>query len=194
MQPFFHELRMDITVSEPDEPTGSREDLISSLDALHEDMYFVGGDYFKNYGIQKAGVMLDAPGLILPVIHQKEGRPVFRVTLTEPLKDAACITKDGETAAAERKRSEVETWISAVSWENGELNFHITVKGAAEATVEAYAALWSKGVLENAAVFLRKQRLSLKQKAAHRTRHRLRSGKKSQRRNGSRTSTCMSTN
>ena len=53
MQPFFHELRMDITVSEPDEPTGSREDLISSLDALHEDMYFVGGDYFKNYGIQK---------------------------------------------------------------------------------------------------------------------------------------------
>lgn len=37
MQPFFHELRMDITVSEPDEPTGSREDLISSLDALHED-------------------------------------------------------------------------------------------------------------------------------------------------------------
>ena len=148
MQPFFHELRMDITVSEPDEPTGSREDLISSLDALHEDMYFVGGDYFKNYGIQKAGVMLDAPGLILPVIHQKEGRPVFRVTLTEPLKDAACITKDGETAAAERKRSEVETWISAVSWENGELNFHITVKGAAEATVKAYAALWSKGVLE----------------------------------------------
>lgn len=48
----------------------------------------MGGDYFKNYGIQKAGVMLDAPGLILPVIHQKEGRPVFRVTLTEPLKDA----------------------------------------------------------------------------------------------------------
>lgn len=37
--------------------------------------------------------MLVAPGLILPVIHQKEGRPVFRVTLTEPLKDAACITK-----------------------------------------------------------------------------------------------------
>jgi len=56
-------------------------------------MYFVGGDYFKNYGIQKAGVMLDAPGLILPVIHQKEGRPVFRVTLTEPLKDAACILR-----------------------------------------------------------------------------------------------------
>ena len=53
MQPFFHELRMDITVSEPDEPTGSREDLISSLDALHEDMYFVGGDYFKITAFRK---------------------------------------------------------------------------------------------------------------------------------------------
>lgn len=95
---------MDITVSEPDEPTGSREDLISSLDALHEDMYFVGGDYFKNYGIQKAGVMLDAPGLILPVIHQKEGRPVFRVTLTEPLKDAACITKTEDRCRREKTK------------------------------------------------------------------------------------------
>lgn len=47
LQPFFHELRLDVTASEPDYATGSREDLISSLDALHEDMYFVGSDYFK---------------------------------------------------------------------------------------------------------------------------------------------------
>ena len=94
LQPFFHELRLDVTASEPDYATGSREDLISSLDALHEDMYFVGSDYFKNYGVKKADVMLDAPGLILPVIHEKEGRPVFKVTLTEPLKEEACIVKD----------------------------------------------------------------------------------------------------
>ena len=57
LQPFFHELRLDVTASEPDYATGSREDLISSLDALHEDMYFVGSDYFKNYGVKKAEVM-----------------------------------------------------------------------------------------------------------------------------------------
>ena len=34
LQPFFHELRLDVTASEPDYATGSREDLISSLDAL----------------------------------------------------------------------------------------------------------------------------------------------------------------
>ena len=47
LQPFFHELRLDVTASEPDYATGSREDLISSLDALHEDMYFVGSDILK---------------------------------------------------------------------------------------------------------------------------------------------------
>ena len=47
----------------------------------------------KINGVKKADVMLDAPGLILPVIHEKEGRPVFKVTLTEPLKEEACISK-----------------------------------------------------------------------------------------------------
>ena len=40
------------------------------------------------------------------------------------------------------------------------------------------SAVVERCCLKNAAVFLRKQRLSLKQKAAHRTRHRPRSGKK----------------
>ncbi|MCU6262844.1 hypothetical protein, partial [Escherichia coli] len=35
-QPFFQELLLDVTVSEPDFRVGCREDLISSLDALHE--------------------------------------------------------------------------------------------------------------------------------------------------------------
>ena len=44
-------------------------------------MYFTGSDYFKNYGVQNIGVMLDAPGLILPSIHQREGRPALKVTV-----------------------------------------------------------------------------------------------------------------
>lgn len=59
---------------------GNREDLISSMDALHEDMYFVGSDYFKNDGIRKADVIFDAPGLILPKIHVREEAPAFKVT------------------------------------------------------------------------------------------------------------------
>ena len=78
-------------------------------------MYFVGSDYFKNYGVKKADVMLDAPGLILPVIHEKEGRPVFKVTLTEPLKEEACIVKEGKAVLLKRKREEEDEWIRAIS-------------------------------------------------------------------------------
>ena len=147
LQPFFHELRLDVTASEPDYATGSREDLISSLDALHEDMYFVGSDYFKNYGVKKADVMLDAPGLILPVIHEKEGRPVFKVTLTEPLKEEACIVKDGKTVLLQRKREEADAWIRAISWENDNFTFHIRTNGVQSNVLHTYSTLWSKGVL-----------------------------------------------
>ncbi|MBR4879384.1 MAG: hypothetical protein IKU13_06080, partial [Clostridia bacterium] len=74
-QPFFSKLELEISVSEPDYRLPSREDMISSLDAFHEDMYFLGGDYFKNYGKEKYGQMFDAPGLILPVIHNAQGKP-----------------------------------------------------------------------------------------------------------------------
>lgn len=147
LQPFFHELRLDVTASEPDYATGSREDLISSLDALHEDMYFVGSDYFKNYGVKKADVMLDAPGLILPVIHEKEGRPVFKVTLTEPLKEEACIVKDGKAVLLQRKREEADAWIRAISWENDNFTFHIRTNGVQPNVLHTYSTLWSKGVL-----------------------------------------------
>lgn len=147
LQPFFHELRLDVTASEPDYATGSREDLISSLDALHEDMYFVGSDYFKNYGVKKADVMLDAPGLILPVIHEKEGRPVFKVTLTEPLKEEACIVKDGKAVLLQRKREEADAWIRAISWENDNFTFHIRTNGVQSNVLHTYSTLWSKGVL-----------------------------------------------
>lgn len=92
-------------------------------------MYFVGSDYFKNYGVKKADVMLDAPGLILPVIHEKEGRPVFKVTLTEPLKEEACIVKDGKTVLLQRKRKKQMHGFSAISWENDNFTFHIRQMG-----------------------------------------------------------------
>lgn len=147
MQPFFHELRLDVTASEPDYRVGCREDLISALDALHEDMYFVGSDYFKNYGVHTADVMLDAPGLILPVIHNKEGRPLFKVTLTEQLKEKACILRDGAVVCEQRDRSEVGLKVNRVSYEQEKLAVTVQAGGVAGDVLEAYAALWEKGLL-----------------------------------------------
>lgn len=149
MQPFFHELRLDVTASEPDYRVGCREDLISSLDALHEDMYFVGSDYFKNYGIQAADVMLDAPGLILPVIHNKAGRPVFKVTLTEQLKEKACILRDGNVVCEQRERSAVQLKVGRVSYEEEKLAVTVQASGVEGSVLKAYTELWERGLISH---------------------------------------------
>ncbi|MDY5844984.1 MAG: M14 family metallopeptidase [Bariatricus sp.] len=150
LQPFFNKLSLDVTVSEPDFRTGSREDLISSLDALHEDMYFVASDYFKNYGVQRADVMLDAPGLILPEIHNREGAPVFKVTLYEQLREKAAIVKDGQDAEVQKERGEVRIWIQKIRLSDDKLELAIETTGVSDAWLSSYAELFGKGVLETA--------------------------------------------
>lgn len=87
MQPFFAQIRLDITVSEPERSLGIREDLISPLDALHEDIYFAGLDFYKVYGLNATGANLDAPGLFLPTITRKKGKPEFKMTHYAQLSD-----------------------------------------------------------------------------------------------------------
>lgn len=74
-QPFFNQLRINVEVSEPDYKLDVRKDLITTLDALHEDLYFVGLDFFKTFGTRSSGDALDEPGLILPVVNKKNGKP-----------------------------------------------------------------------------------------------------------------------
>lgn len=96
-QPLFSQLKIEVFVSEPDENLSSRQDLYSSLDALQEDFYFVGLDYFRLFGQEHGGIPLDAPGLILPIIHKRVGPPKIEVTLFEPVGKQACIfTKKGQ--------------------------------------------------------------------------------------------------
>ncbi len=83
-QPFFKLLKVEVFASEPDFSLECRQDVISSLDALHEDIYFVGLDFFKRFGIKSCNKDFNEPGLILPVIHKREGKNLtYRVTLIE---------------------------------------------------------------------------------------------------------------
>lgn len=160
MQPFFQQLLLDVSVSEPDYRVGCREDLISSLDALHEDLYFVGSDYFKNYGIQKANILLDAPGLILPQIHNREGVPVFRVTLYERMTEVPCILNqrchdtdllcsDIQPVAKQMEREQVSLWVSRIFKAKERIGLEIQARGVSGDVLEAYAGLFADGVLES---------------------------------------------
>lgn len=147
LQPFFQKLHLDVSLSEPEYRIGCREDLLSPLNALHEDMYFTGSDYFKYLG-QMNGVTIDAPGLILPDLHVGEGKPKFKVSLLEPLQDKACITKDGKVICEQKTRSEVSAWISEVGMEEGQLAVTVQTDGVCDKVLAAYAELYTAGVLE----------------------------------------------
>ncbi len=118
-QPLFSKLLLDVEASEPDERLGSREDLFSSLDALHEDLYFVGSDYFKNYGLKKTGELLDAPGLILPVIKKREGQPKFRAVLYDRVSDGLCVKIKDKTLRADGQERETSLFMKSVEERNG---------------------------------------------------------------------------
>lgn len=148
-QPFFEKLELDIEASEPDEHLDSREDIISSLDSLHEDIYFVGTDYFKNYGLEKIGQVTDAPGLILPRIKKHEGKPQMKVTLysqesqypTLELPDGTIICPDCFPKA------DINVWMKSICAGSKGKTVVLHVDGVAEKVVQAYANLLDEGKL-----------------------------------------------
>jgi hypothetical protein len=77
-QPFFDKLQIKVWMSEPDYRLGLDEELVSSLESFHEDLYFNTLDYFQ--GLVKKDPDMDvkdplmaqrwaAPGNIVPIIH-----------------------------------------------------------------------------------------------------------------------------
>lgn len=90
-QPFFAALDIHVWCSEPNESLGLREELLSSAEALHEDLYFGTLDAIAAMGnaAPAAGTLgpgqrgaLDAPGAIRPFVHVAPGAaPRARITL-----------------------------------------------------------------------------------------------------------------
>ena len=75
-QPFHRDLDVEVWMSEPDFRIGVDEELVSSLEALHEDLYFVTLDFFDALGRTTVRRRLAAPGKIYPIIHpERAGQP-----------------------------------------------------------------------------------------------------------------------
>jgi hypothetical protein len=76
-QPFFKQLRVELWASEPDFKLGLDEEIISSLEALHDEIYFDTLDFLRGIidldveeGEQPEDTQrYSAPGNVLPVIH-----------------------------------------------------------------------------------------------------------------------------
>ena len=75
-QPFHRDFDVDVTMSEPDYRIGVDEELVSSLEALHEDLYFVTLDFFDAIGRTTVRRRLAAPGKVFPIIRpERRGQP-----------------------------------------------------------------------------------------------------------------------
>jgi zinc carboxypeptidase len=73
--PFFGELTVDLTLSEPDYRLGVDEEQISSMEAIHEELYFNTLHFFDVMGRFTRGAPLTYPGRVIPIMHPKsDGR------------------------------------------------------------------------------------------------------------------------
>lgn len=152
-QPFFSRLHLEVTASEPDYPLPYREDLISTLDALHEDMYFAGADYFKNYGIQKANTMLDAPGLILPDIVKGTGKPTFKVTLFDELEKNPCIKSEKKVIESRLTREQIALYIQRLTQKDGKITAFLNTNIRDESLVASFMELLEQQALQISKLF-----------------------------------------
>ena len=76
-QPFHRDLDIEVWMSEPDFRIGVDEEQVSSLESLHEDLYFGTLDFFTAIGRNAPGSpRLGSPGKIFPIIHPaRDGKP-----------------------------------------------------------------------------------------------------------------------
>ena len=82
--PFFGELNVDLSLSEPDYRLPVDQEQISSMEALHEEIYFNTIHFFDVMGRFTRGAGLAYPGRIIPVMHPKsDGTPGHaRISIT----------------------------------------------------------------------------------------------------------------
>lgn len=68
-RPFFDRIEIDVWMDEDERKLGLDEERISSLEALHEDLYFNTLDYFAHWGEQVENEPFHAPGGVYPFMH-----------------------------------------------------------------------------------------------------------------------------
>jgi len=69
--PYFGELRVDLTLSEPSYKLGIDNELIAPLESVQEEIYFNTLHFFDLLGREARGPSLDYIGRVIPVVHPK---------------------------------------------------------------------------------------------------------------------------
>ena len=109
-QPFFHTLRFELKASEPDYRLGIDEEHVSSLESIHDDVYFDTLEFFNEVVEEAEGKPVrsrsGAPGTILPWIHpeQRGKPPELTVTYSKNASQDPQIVVEYQFEGAEEKK------------------------------------------------------------------------------------------
>jgi len=102
--PHFGELTVDVSLSEPEYNLGIDQERISSLESLHEDVYFATLHFFDVLGKMGRGQPLDYPGHVVPIMRLLTqggaGRAAISFTgftTPRPMVSVECVRKDGRS-------------------------------------------------------------------------------------------------
>ncbi len=113
--PYFGELRVDLSLSEPERLLGLEQEIESTHDSLHEDIYFVTHTFWRLIGRNSLGTELTYPGRVIPWMHPKQdGTPgTARIRFTgfrtsRPAVVVDYVAADGRTGSVRRNLSKVE--------------------------------------------------------------------------------------
>lgn len=118
-EPYAETIAIDVTIPGIERTLGHGEEVMSTREALHEDLYFSILEWFHH----QAGRPLDdrslMPGQILPHVQAGTGDPHLRVALRSfvPPKDPARPRQDWETAEAPPGLRQIEQDLAALPGE-----------------------------------------------------------------------------
>ena len=131
--PFFGTLNVELELSEPEYRLGVDNEIISTMDALHEEVYFGTIEFFHLLGRNARGQDLTYPGRIIPVMRPKgDGASgIGRISLTgfatnRPAVVVRYETRDGR--AGERRLD-----IPKITMERPSLRRAVVASGASDA-------------------------------------------------------------
>src|SRR5437773_4082390 len=80
--PFFGELHVDLTLSEPEYRLPIDQEQISSMEALHEEIYFNTLHFFDVMGRFTRGASLAYPGRVIPIMHSRADGKAGKAKIT----------------------------------------------------------------------------------------------------------------
>ncbi|MCY3611118.1 MAG: M14 family metallopeptidase [Gemmatimonadetes bacterium] len=131
--PFFGTLEVELELSEPEYRLGVDNEIISTMDALHEEVYFGTIEFFHLLGRNARGQDLTYPGRIIPVMRPKGdgGAGRGRISLTGFATDRPAVVVRYETR--DGREGEERLDIPKITMERPSLRRVVIAPGAAEA-------------------------------------------------------------